>query len=104
MTEQVEATKNLADQIKERVRRADEDRIAKRADAAAAVAAKLQEREQLAKRLTDIDAELTTLVAHATNDLMAAAELADFVGVKLADLPVKATRRAPRKRRTTAAE
>lgn len=103
MTEQTEATTSLAEQIKERVRRADHERIAKRADAAAAVAAKAHERDQLAQRLADVERELNALVTAATHNLMTAQELVEFTGMKQTALPVKQTRKAPRKRRLTTA-
>lgn len=103
MTEQTEATTSLAEQIKERVRRADAERITRRADAAAAVAAKAHERDQLAQQLADVERELKTLVSAATNELMTAQELAEFIGVKLTELPVNQSRKAPRKRRVTTA-
>lgn len=101
MTEQIVTSTNLAEQIKERVRRADQERITKRADAAAAVAAKLHERDRLAQQLAEADRELAALVTDATNDLMTAQELAEFIGVKRTDFPIKQTKKAPRKRRVT---
>ena len=86
------------------MRQADQERIAQRADAAAAVALKLQERAELSGRLIALERELTDLVAAATTTLMTDKELADFVGVKPAELVTKSVRRAPRKRRVTAVE
>lgn len=99
MIEEQQSTVGIAEQIKERVRQADHDRITKRADAAAAVATKLAERAELMKQVSTADNELASLVTQATAELMTETELADFVGVKPTELAIKQTRRAPRKRR-----
>lgn len=102
--EQQAAATSLAEQIRARVRQADQELIAKRADAAAAVGAKLQERTDVADRLLQIDKDLAALVSAATNELMTARELAAFLEVKPSDLPASPTRRASRKRRAAATE
>lgn len=94
---------SLADQIKARVRAADQERIARRADAAAAVATALSERDDLVRQLAQAEAKLSDQIAAATKELMTTKELAEFIGVKFADLP-GAPRRGGRKRRVTTPE
>ena len=91
-------TGDIAAQIKERVRQADQARIAKRAEAAAEVASKLHERDQIRAQLQTVENDLDRLVASATTDLLSTKELAEFIGVKPADLTTK-PRRAPRAKR-----
>lgn len=102
MTNDETVEPGIAEQIKARVRQADQERITKRAEAAAAVAVKLQKRDDLSVRIAALDKELSGLISAATTDLMTAKELANFVGVKPTDLLSGSPRRASRERRVTA--
>lgn len=97
MTTPNDRTADLAEQVKARVRAADQERIGRRAAAAAEVAAKLREQGELRRRLAEVEKDLTALVKKATAELMTAKELAEFVGVKPVELTAGTIRRAPRK-------
>ncbi len=76
---------STADEIRARVKQADEVRIESRADRAATVADVHGRRAALFAQLADLDAELGTSV-RAAFEVMTLDELVDFAGVPRADV------------------
>ncbi|MGH3809256.1 MAG: hypothetical protein ACRDRU_22075 [Pseudonocardiaceae bacterium] len=68
-----------AEEIRERVKRADEQRIATRADAAARVGEIANKRDELRAKLAELDKALSSAVSDALT-VMTADELAQFTG------------------------
>ncbi|MGH3426949.1 MAG: hypothetical protein ACRDQZ_05190, partial [Mycobacteriales bacterium] len=68
-----------AEEIRARVKRADEQRIATRADSAARVGEVANERDELLAKLAELDKNLSTAVSDALT-VMTADELAQFTG------------------------
>ncbi|MGH3809107.1 MAG: hypothetical protein ACRDRU_21285 [Pseudonocardiaceae bacterium] len=68
-----------AEEIRARVKRADEQRIATRADSAARVGEIANERDELLAKLAELDKNLSTAVSDALT-VMTADELAQFTG------------------------
>ena len=74
-----------ADEIRKRVEAADRDRIQSRADAAAAIAAAVEQRTKIRAELAELEATIANRIK-ASEAVMSLAELAEFTGIPITEL------------------
>jgi len=96
---------SVADEIRARVKQADEARIESRSRGAATVALVHGQRVELLRQLSEVDAELARSV-HEAFEVMTLDELVEFSGVPRADVrgkvpPTAVKARSPKTRRRT---